>query len=279
MKSKSLTAALVLAYILISGSAFAASIKAILVSTSSLVYPDISKGAEASVGYMDELLSFISKNANIPYTKTYIQRDKYTLQNIKQSIAGLNVDRDDVVIFFYNGHGFRSTTQMSDNDKFPAMVLGEESNYVGVKSSDIHKALVKKGARLTIAVFDSCNVPIDSIPVEQIFRLSPNQESSHYIPMIPESIPAIKKLFLDSSGSIIFAGAKPGQSGLVHSVNGGLFTNQLLNSIFSEVLYGTDATWASVGASASRHIIGGPLQDRSMNRQDPVMEIRLNSGS
>lgn len=267
---------IVLASVSLSGESRAARIKAVLVSTSEVT---IRGGTETSVSYVDELLTFVSKNLNLPYDKIYVRGDGFTIDNLAKTVKGVSVAPDDILVFYYNGHGFRSTKSMSISDRLPAMQINSGSNgeSVGVPASDIYKSLTEKKARLTLAIFDSCNIVENKIPIDRVFRLGPEQAGERYIPIMPELVPGLRKLFVDTVGAIAMAGASPGEYGMVSFDNGGFFTNQLLNAIFGEAVYGDVASWSSVGRKAASPI-NVPYRGNA-NIQTPVIEINLRTGS
>lgn len=85
---------------------------------------------------------------------------KYSIQNVQAAVKGLKVMPDDIVIFYYSGHGF-SRPEM--NKRFPYMKL--KSNDVTKKEllansmniEDIFLAIKRKNARFNLVISDCCN--------------------------------------------------------------------------------------------------------------------------
>lgn len=61
---------------------------------------------------------------------------------LMQAINNLNVGNDDIVLFYYGGHGTRAYN--NSEDRFPQMCLGERSTMNYVPSSLIKNMIIKK---------------------------------------------------------------------------------------------------------------------------------------
>ena len=145
--------------------------------------------------------------------------------NLKSIIKEFTCGPQDIVIFYYSGHGARS---VNDKSEFPHMCLGSsnQSNFVPLEY--VKDAIVQKGPRLCLVMGDCCNnysrwvLPKDNIlrAASEPTRLGPDQTG-------------LKKLFMETSGSIITSGSQKGEYSWSNSSEGGFFTSGFLRVLDS----------------------------------------------
>ncbi len=135
---------------------------------------------------------------------------------------------DDIVLFYYNGHGGRSHR---DETKFPRMCLG--SNYADewVKVSDLRVKLQRKQPRLQVIITDCCNSFYDR-KATQDYELSAKKLNER----------AIKQLFLYSKGDACITAASPGEYGWCIS-SGSYMTIYAINLLRNLESLGNNANW------------------------------------
>lgn len=68
---------------------------------------DIGQSSEVDVKNMKHLVNTIEKYAGIKANTTVLKGNKLTRSNIEAVINKLTVTAEDVVIFYYSGHGYR----------------------------------------------------------------------------------------------------------------------------------------------------------------------------
>ncbi len=155
---------------------------------------------------------------------------------IIDAINRLKVDEDDVVIFYYSGHGMRFDSQ---DDPWP--VLDFEYGNRQTTQWEITQELISKGPRLILSIADCCN---NFITKSLITKGSSRDRRDNY-----------RRLFLDSSGTYIASGASPGEYSFGLNDNwwsagirkGGFFTNALLETIRQETNQeNTSLTWDAI---------------------------------
>ncbi len=154
---------------------------------------------------------------------------------LENCLRGLNTSSDDIIVFYYSGHGGRPSDYQ---DPFPYMCLTENlsSNYVPV--STVRQLLSVKSARLKIIITDCCNA--DGSGED---KGAYSKEATFYNKSTSENF---KKLFLTTRGEIVITSSKAGQLSLGNSTYGGLMTRNLF-SVLIEVGNGiVPPTWESV---------------------------------
>jgi len=163
------------------------------------------------------------------YTKLQPKIKEFTGVNVTSAILDaihkLRVERDDVIIFYWSGHGKRLNSQ---TDPWPVFDFEHDDHIVTQLS--VTEELIKKNARLILSLSDCCNdyapTPLGLIPKGKKSILKENYQ----------------RLFLDSSGTYIAAAASPGEFAFGVNIEnkryqlqpGGFFTNALLEVLHKE---------------------------------------------
>lgn len=166
-----------------------------------------------------------AKLLKINYQEHIISDNDFSKKNIMNAINSVNPSSNDIVVFFYSGHGFRFD---DDKDDYPNMFLtysdeGITSNkdYLGV--SEVYNMLTKKKARLTIVLTDCCNSYYGATRKEiETSGLHARGRNSY-------DLKKLRKLFINSSGSLKVTAAKAGQFALCNTQGGYLLTSFLTN--------------------------------------------------
>ena len=148
-------------------------------------------------------------------------------QNLRKVLDNIRCQSDDVVFFYYSGHGYNDETNV-----WPTLTL----NDAGIQEIEILKRLKKVNAKakLTLCIADCCNKP---------FR-SRNTSSVAYSYETDES--AVKKLFTGFKGkkTIIISASKQGKFCWSDQEQGAIFGMSFRQAV-RNVAY-EEATWDMV---------------------------------
>jgi hypothetical protein len=218
-------------------------IHAILVGNT--VDPNIGRGDKLDLDLMRGLLQDTARLTGAPL-KMKVFDTSIIRSEIMNAVTGLNPGKDDTVIFFYTGHGYRMS---SFRNKWPAMSL--DGNYGGSAGLDLkwaYDTLKRKNPRLLIVMADACNsiVPTGSIDTHMSVAFGEGNAAGY------------RKLFLQDKGGVLASSSVPGQYSY-SGTTGSQFTVQFISSIKSE-LSSSNPTWKGVMTKASRPIMGGQQQ-------------------
>lgn len=147
--------------------------------------------------------------------------------NVLNAIKELNVGKNDVIFFYFSGHGFRFEEK---EDELPYIHFGEED--LGCDFLTITQELVDKEPRLLISLSDCCNSEIpkwDAPPIVKNKFLK-----RQYI-----------KLFLESDGVLV--GTAATQKEYAHcDRKGGFFTHAFFKSLEREMRECERPSWDTI---------------------------------
>lgn len=187
----------------------------------------IGSGCEVDCKKLNIEFDDISEALGIGYESHIITGKEFTQDNVLKTVRALTPGPNDIVVFFYRGHGFRWSDQES---AWPQMSM-RYSNFqplVGLPLIDIYNEIKGKGARLNLVFGDMCN---NDIGLSQPMTNASSAMQSNFYP----SMEKLNHLFLDARGSIISAAAKPGEVSWVNNYDGGLYTTSFLEALHKEV--------------------------------------------
>lgn len=176
--------------------------------------------------------------------KTYlVNGDNFNKTQTQNTLDKLSPTSNDIIVYIYRGHGFRWSDQ---SEPWPQMDL-RSGNYGKVAQStslgltQAFNTIRSKNARLNIVLADCCNNDIGinrrtETPLDDL-------ESKGYY-----DAEKLKKLFLESKGSIISCAASPGEYSWVNTSKGGFYTLSFIESLRAEVSSKnkSEPSWESV---------------------------------
>lgn len=185
-----------------------------------------------------------------------------------------NLDcNDDIVLFYYGGHGGRS---VGDSSEFPRMCLGSSDPSRFVPVSELQETLAAKSPFFTIILSDCCNSFYDGdLPQSMMMPMCDQPASPKY------SSERIRQLF-GNKGTIVGTGATKGEYGWINSLRGGFFTTSFLESFdFSMGRKKEQPSWTVILADTRDLTFDKSNQAyiarRITKTQTPVFDIRISS--
>jgi hypothetical protein len=185
---------------------------------------------------------------------TVIEAGRGKRERVQSTLNGLSVGSDDVVFFYYSGHG----ANPGEEDRWPILAVEGQSGSNLLKLSDVKNTLQSKNPRLLITMADACNVFVEGV-TRGGKQVEDNQPSG------------FKKLFLNYSGTITASSSMPGQYSFGDPQDGGRFTVQFLESL-NQVQASSNPDWETVQEKSTQKI---QVDHPEQKNQTPQMKVKV----
>lgn len=184
--------------------------------------------------------------------------------NLSNVLEKLKSESNDVILFYYSGHGTRSMHDVSD---YPQMCLGSHYEDEFYPLQKVLSELQNQKARLKIVVGDCCN----SIGA----GVTTKEETTKGVTILTKNpINAYTNLFMNYQGFIIASGSSKGENSITvkrkdGSPGGGLFTISLLAVLQRTVSNGLNSNWEEILA-LTKDLVA------DMSKQTPIYAASIN---
>lgn len=208
------------------------------------------------IGYKLDLQSFTGS------------QDIFCRENLDNVLNNLKCNKDDIVFFYYSGHGSRSINEKTD---FPQMnfVVDPYKTHIDERTANyplynVLQRIKEKNSRLTLVIGDMCNsvanwvTPKDAPPACKEATVKSESPCKFY-----------KDLFLGVKGSLIATSSKPKETSEAYA-DGGAFTKGLLNVLQIMVSENMTPDWTLLMEGS---IVA--TQKITNNKQTPIYESDL----
>lgn len=167
----------------------------------------------------------LSQSMKITMLETTISGSDFGIRNVKRALRKLKVNRNDIVVFYYSGHGFRFA---SDASLYPRISLRTNKSQDILRNNlvleDIYKTILTKNARVNIVLGDCCNNEVDDRIPQGAEVLNPRSLSGTTLNLVN----CRTFFFPERPFSVIIGSAKKGQLAVSNSTLGGFFTHFFL---------------------------------------------------
>jgi hypothetical protein len=192
------------------------------------------------------MLSRISGIANILQLKfnssqTIIDQN-FNCANIRNAVKSLSPGRNDIVVFYYAGHGERGPHDIS-----PLPTLACDGAAPGLPLQEVVQDLSIRPARLTLVVADACNFHVEVPPRLSVAALGAPLTAAY------------QRLFLGTSGLIVLDSSSPGELSWYTQL-GGRFTEQFLATLANPPEGSTGATWDTFVSKVTEPMVMTPTE-------------------
>lgn len=205
--------------------------------------PKIGKSCVRNINTMENFYRGLAQYIGCPINIRKVMGPSYNKNNVLSEIKLLLPGSNDILIFFYSGHGYRKN---SDPRRYPYFDLraNDSQDYLveTMNLEDVQNALQNKSARLTIVMSDCCNSYVDaSNPI----AANPVNKKSLNLAWDEKNV---RSLFLDPARKTIMATASDStQYAFMATDYGGLFSYSLNNALTSSVTKAVvSPTWFTI---------------------------------
>lgn len=197
---------------------------------------DIGAAGNVDSNNIANWLGQISQNTGMPLSTTVIRGTSGTLTRsfLMNTLNNLAVGGDDVVVFYYSGHG--GANEYAGGSRWPLLIFLDEEE---VDLAEVNTTIQARGARFVLTMADCCN---NFASQAKLAPLVPRGTHDNY-----------SALFLSQQGHLYLSAASPGEFSLGDSEEGGMFTQQFLQSFYANVESGS-ASWSTIVEQATQEL-------------------------
>ncbi len=183
--------------------------------------------------------------------------------NLEKVISNLDCGTNDVIIFYYSGHGVHAKADAADG-WLPQMCLNynsyDQDKFVPV--TYVQSKLKGKPARLCLILTDCCNNEAEWVSVKSASASDGKPANTGNI-----DIARLKKLFCESKGTVVATSSKRGQVSLGPK-EGGCFSMAFWDEIYRIESGQGEATWKAVMEQTKKLTL-----EYTNNKQEPVYKV------
>ena len=213
--------------------------KLFLIIVANTLDPSIGEGCALDVKTVRSLFVKMSEFMEFILAELVITGKDYTTKNIFDSLDKLKFGHDDIIIFYYTGHGFSfakevtTRTPQLDLQSFPASNKIKAIENTTKNLNEILEKIKSKGARLNIVIGDCCN---DKINFNRKFKSKVAKKTLIQQPKSEVNKETCKAMFCDPKSSMLIAAADKGLLAITDDEKGSIFTLKFVE-ILSETIH------------------------------------------
>jgi hypothetical protein len=132
-------------------------------------------------------------------------------ENCKAIVETIQAESDDIIVFYYIGHGGRpdiKDVEYLKKNPWPQMCMAQKDETKFIPLDWVNSQLNSKGARLTITIGMCCN-SLSNISAKKAPSFAPNYGATY---MSGNKLKQIQNLFLNYKGNLLTTSASPTQT-------------------------------------------------------------------
>lgn len=165
---------------------------------------------------------------------------------VLEVVEELEVEADDVVVFYYSGHGFHSSAQQT---VLPIFHMDQP-----LKSTDVAHQIYEKNPRFSLILSDCCNSYMSWDREPQTKGPAAYGEASSLAVSADSKGDLFKKLFMETEGMLIMTGSATGEYSFCNAYDGGYFTHYLFSALHEPTELKANTSWSSLFNSAAKRV-------------------------
>ncbi|GAA4450180.1 hypothetical protein GCM10023189_10490 [Nibrella saemangeumensis] len=175
----------------------------------------------------------VARSLGYQYNLIVRSNEQFGLAGLNEAVNTVNCQPDDVLFFYFTGHGF--STPKRNND-FPLLYLRTDTTDL----AGLHQRLVAKKPRLCISLGDCCNNVLSDLR-----KILPNPLQIRGL-NTQKDTDILRKLFVETKGDVLIATAKRGERAASTPSIGSFYTYSWLNALKHAIVNNNDVTWATL---------------------------------
>ncbi len=226
----------------------------------------IGRGMVSDMRNMSNAIQTIAKIMNCDFEMEVFDGRICTKANITNYIKELEVESDDVVMFFYGGHGTHAYNNSSD--PWPQMCMNTNIESMFMPVASVEKLIAAKNPRLRIIITNCCNKEQGGVSIKPLFA-----QSTGATMLSGYDASTFKKLFFESKGKVMMTSSKLGQYSWCNE-NGGVFTNDFIEVLDAVGKRRISDDWESVCNATKGKTFSKVFNDGV--KQEPYYQVSVN---
>ena len=213
---------------------------------------DIGDSVETDLRHIKNRVNLIARHTGLTPKTITIRGSKTNPNKVLNEIHQVRVNPEDVVLFYWSGHGFR--TPAKGDSPWPNLFFSNTEE--GIEYEMVMNLIEQKKPRLTITLVDACNNVIPENYAPPTYRPRALQIDTAEVKALKQQ--NYKQLFLGFKGKINITSSEAGEYSWGSNF-GGLYTNAFLDSLDEQIELTIDPNWqdvldnAAVKVSESEH--------------------------
>lgn len=193
---------------------------------------DLYQQSNADLNSMKKQSNDLAHTIDLPLSLQILQGDQVSRNEILNKIDSLKVEPDDLILFYFTGHGCRTETKKS---QWPYLFFARYNQHMAL--DEVLDHLKAKKPRFALILADCCNnYDEGDMPETEYFHFTTqsHRKLSH----------SLKSLFRDANGFLVITGAEPGGYSWACD-EGGILTNAFLDGL-SQSQYHPSKNWHDI---------------------------------
>lgn len=199
----------------------------------------LGKGFKRNASIIKNLFSEISEVEGYCFNHELITGENVTYSNVKSQIHDFECGSNDVVIFYYSGHG--------GNDKYcniwPSMLIESKGHLTLNIFEDVHKRLLAKKPKLLITIGDCCNFIMTSFEDAECDDLADTNDFTTHNELYS---------IFDFEGDILVSSSSRGEYAISEKFIGGYYTNVFASELRQAMSSDMKMSWERILSNASK---------------------------
>lgn len=110
---------------------------------------------EANRYFLNNFIPQLKKSTGLEVWQRVYTGGSFSRDNLERALDGLSTDGDDIIFFYYSGHGYNDGSSI-----FPTMTLGLQGDDLGSRTKrilDVYNQLRRKPHKLLVVIAEACN--------------------------------------------------------------------------------------------------------------------------
>jgi hypothetical protein len=203
--------------------------------------PSLGASCEKDLEEMSGTLRAISKKIEYNYQEIICNQDKFGKGGIQDAISKIQCKPEDIIFFYYTGHGITTSTEKSD---FPILYLKDEN----LELETVHRLLKEKKPRFCLTLGDCCNNLFAGTrglrPATPLFKgIGVTQDTK-----------ILRKLFVEANGDLLISSAQKGERATAHPNGGSFYSNTWMQALAYAENHNTNVSWETLLADAENRL-------------------------